>query len=61
MADEELVDWIELYVDGSANYRWRAKSANGRIVAESGEGYENRVDAVEMAIGLFPGKELREE
>lgn len=30
---------IEPYVDTAGEYRWRARARNGRIVADSGEGY----------------------
>lgn len=30
---------VEFYVDQAGEYRWRAKAANGRIVATSAEGY----------------------
>jgi len=32
----------EIYQDVSGDYRWRLKSKNGRIVAESGEGFRTR-------------------
>ena len=34
---------FEIY-SSAGEYRWRLKAANGRIVAESGEGYGNRAD-----------------
>jgi uncharacterized protein YegP (UPF0339 family) len=33
---------FELYEDEAGEYRWRARSSNGRIVADSGEGYADR-------------------
>lgn len=39
-------DGVELYRDKSANWRWRVKAANGRIVADSSEGYVNFIDCV---------------
>lgn len=27
-------------------WRWRLRAANGRIIADSGEGYNNRADAL---------------
>ncbi len=33
-----------IYKDRSNEYRWRLKAANGRIVADSGEGYVNKSD-----------------
>ena len=35
---------IEIYVDKKFEYRWRLKASNGRIVAESGEGYNKKND-----------------
>jgi uncharacterized protein YegP (UPF0339 family) len=32
---------ITVYLDGNQEYRWNAKR-NGRIVAESGEGYKRK-------------------
>ena len=29
-----------IYFDGRGEWRWRLKSPNGRIVADSGEGYK---------------------
>lgn len=34
-------------------WRWRVQAANNKIVADSGEGYKNRLDAEEMAARLF--------
>lgn len=31
---------VEYYQDAAGQYRWRLKSANGRIVADSAEGYK---------------------
>lgn len=31
---------FEIYRDNRANYRWRLKAANGRVIATSGEGYK---------------------
>ncbi len=35
-----------------AQWRWRLKAKNGRIIAHSGEGYANRADAMN-AINLI--------
>lgn len=40
---------LNLYKDTSGEWRWNVKAANGRIVANSGEGYHNRQDAIEGA------------
>ena len=31
-----------IYKDRSGDYRWRFKSSNGRIIADSAEGYETK-------------------
>ena len=33
---------LEIYRDGRSEWRWRLRAANGRIVADSGEGYRRR-------------------
>ena len=43
---------FQLYKDAANEYRWRLRSANGQIIATSGEGYtskqscQNGIDAV---------------
>jgi len=36
---------LEIYRDGRSEWRWRLRAANGRIVADSGEGYRRRAAA----------------
>ncbi len=36
---------FELYRDRALEWRWRLKAANGRIVADSGEGYSTQSNA----------------
>lgn len=33
---------IEFFVDKAALWRWRLRAANGKIIADSGEGYASR-------------------
>ena len=35
---------FEQYRDANNQYRWRLVAANGRIIANSGEGYQNSGD-----------------
>ena len=35
------------YQDANGEWRWRLKAANGRILADSGEGYKNLSDCLE--------------
>lgn len=43
-----------LYKDASGYWRWRFKAANNRIIADSGESYHNKTDAI-WAINLVRG------
>jgi uncharacterized protein YegP (UPF0339 family) len=45
---------IEVYQDRAELWRWRLVAANGRIVADSGEGYSRRRDAL-RAVRTFRG------
>lgn len=36
--------YYHLYKDTASEWRWRLVASNGRIVANSGEGYKNRDD-----------------
>ena len=35
-----------VYKDAAGEFRWRLYAQNGRVIADSGEGYKNRVDCV---------------
>ena len=37
---------IEVYVDSKGEWRWRLISANGRIVADSAEGYKRKASVM---------------
>jgi predicted secreted protein len=44
------------YKDSNGEWRWQVISSNGNVVANSGEGYKNRKDCVDIAEKLFtPG------
>jgi uncharacterized protein YegP (UPF0339 family) len=43
--------WFQLYRDRSNEWRWRLKAQNGRIIADSAEGFINKNDCL-GAIGL---------
>jgi uncharacterized protein YegP (UPF0339 family) len=45
---------VEVYRDSKGEWRWKAKSANGKVVADSAEGYRNRPWARKMAVDLYP-------
>lgn len=51
---------VEVYKDASGDHRWRLRNAkNGRVMADSGEGYKRRAAAVaaweKVAAGLRGG------
>ncbi len=46
---------FELYKDDSGEYRWRFISSNGRIIADSGQGYKNKSDC-QNGIDLIKGE-----
>lgn len=37
---------FEIYKDAAGEYRWRLRAGNGKIMADSGEGYAERHNAV---------------
>jgi len=43
---------FHVYVDAKGEYRWRLWAKNGRIVADSGEGYKQKRNCVEMCTKL---------
>lgn len=44
-----------IYKDRSGEWRWRLVARNGRIVADSGEGYTRRRSAVRAANSVLRG------
>jgi uncharacterized protein YegP (UPF0339 family) len=40
---------LEVYEDSAREWRWRIKHANGRIIADGGEGYSTRSNAIRAA------------
>lgn len=49
---------LQPYKDKAGEFRWRRIAANGNIIAESGEGYVNEQNMLEMARGQFPEDEF---
>jgi uncharacterized protein YegP (UPF0339 family) len=43
---------LEVYFDEKHEYRWRVKAGNGRILADSGEGYKNYGDCMAGFAGI---------
>lgn len=53
---------IVVYVDKRDEWRWKAVSTNGRIVADSGEGYTRRHSlnkGLSVAMGILSDKVIR--
>ena len=49
---------VHVYRDKGGEWRWRKVAANGRIVAESGEGYTRYADALEAAEKFADGENI---
>jgi len=46
-------DRTEVYEDKAGGWRWRRIAPNGEIIADSGEGYTRKVDALRAADRVF--------
>ena len=46
-----MANHAEVFRDASGEWRWRLKAANGRVIADSGEGYANQSDCL-AGLGL---------
>lgn len=51
-------DRVVIYKDTAEEWRWHRVAANGNIISESGEGYDNRDWAFHMAVSLNPDAEV---
>jgi uncharacterized protein YegP (UPF0339 family) len=54
---------FEIYQDKTGDWRWRLCAGNGEILADSGEGYEDRDDcekAIALVREIAPAAPLRE-
>jgi uncharacterized protein YegP (UPF0339 family) len=49
------------YKDTKGEWRWRLKAQNGRIVADSGEGYKNLQDCLDEIDRVKDSKNSRVE
>jgi hypothetical protein len=47
------MDTVFFYKDDAGEWRWHRKSENGRIVADGGEGYQNRQDIYDITWDMF--------
>lgn len=41
---------VKIYKDVKGEWRWQVKAGNGRVVADSAEGYVSRANAVHGAV-----------
>lgn len=51
--------WFNVYRDNSGEYRWQLKAINGRIIAESGEGFNDRgnaIDSIQLVMSAVGSK-----
>lgn len=54
---------IDIYRDASGEWRWRLRATNGRVIADSGEGYRDRrgvmraVEALRRAVPMAVRRE----
>jgi uncharacterized protein len=46
LSDEAARKSFQIYKDAAGEWRWRLVSGNGRIFADSGEGYQHRADCL---------------
>lgn len=46
---------IEVYHDTKGEWRWRLKATNGKIIADSGEGYINKQDCLDTLARIIKG------
>ena len=53
-----FVDVVRVYRDAAGLWRWQAKSANGRVVGDSGQGYRDVGWAHRAAVEAFPEARL---
>jgi uncharacterized protein YegP (UPF0339 family) len=49
---------IQVYRDATGDWRWRLVASNGRIVADSGEGYRRKRAALAAASKYLPQYEI---
>ena len=52
------MDKVYIFKDIAGEWRWTRKSSNGRIVADSSEGYANKDDCVTMAMRINKATEF---
>lgn len=56
--NDRFVDLVRVYRDAAGQWRWRATAANGRVVADSGQGYVQCSWATKAATAAFPDTQI---
>ena len=46
LGDEAARKSFQVYKDAAGDWRWRLVAGNGRVIADSGEGYQHRADCL---------------
>lgn len=46
---------IEVYKDRNGEYRWRLVSSNGKVLADSGEGYKRKYGVIKAIAAVRKG------
>lgn len=46
------IERYEIYEDSRGEWRWRLRAANGRVIADGGEGYSRR-DSCRRAVSVM--------
>lgn len=41
-----MTNYAEVYVDAKGEWRWKLRASNGRVIADSGEGYTHETDCL---------------
>lgn len=47
--------FAQAYRDSHGEYRWRLKHTNGNVLSDSGEGYKNKAEMLNMLAKLHEG------
>lgn len=53
-----VVEKVAIYRDVGGEWRWKAIAANGKVVADSAEGYNNKSYTIKVARSLHPGVKI---
>lgn len=57
--DKVVVKTVDVFRDSRNEWRWSARAENGRVIADSAEGYVSRDWCEKVVKDLFPSAQLR--